>query len=607
MKSRGGVKKRHQEKTGITSIINMLIKGKVQLLSDSSVSGVIFQLTVDEADSEYMDVLDGKFVVPVTDYVFKVACISKKPIRASYDFGGKHKKIEYEDDFLREAKLQQKIWMESISGGRPALCPSIVDVLFFDNGNSSNPVGGSGSGSESEEEPSETGSKPLTTDTSNWTTYDSIEIKELVRDQLDKEEDEEEDEDEDEDLPENEYPGKDFLDLFSKNLEEEEKTNMESIINLFSNVFNRNPFLKMGIIVMPMINKSSTLHTSILTSTDHVMVSNIKSSIIAKIIRLFIDIGVIHMDLHTNNALVYINRDGLIDTTIIDFGRASDITDGVTDKYLSPNMKLQLMERKTEFLNELETLDLTSPESEKKRYITDVVKFMKSIMNLLNVEIKNKMGPIFSYLTHSPEIGLESFNILKTTITPHEIIDPTNLTKHSVLPFEEIDQFCTEGCIYPINKPIASHYIPSSVIQGFSQKEPTTVLNEEEIRIRNMRKTARKERKKRWETQRRRIKKEKKKLHREEIEEDLRFQAIMEKEIEKEMEKARKKVLNKKNTIVPPSNLKETSRLPETKENRKPVKTTCMGPMCVVMGGKRKTKKNKKSTFKRRKTKNRIK
>jgi hypothetical protein len=601
--SRGGVKKRYPEKTGITAIINMLIKGKVQLLSDSSLSGIIFQLNVNNEDSEYMDLSDGKFVIPVTDYVFKVACISKNPIRGSYDFGGRNKKIEYEGDFLIEAKLQQKIWIESISGGRPSLCPSIVDVLFFDNGDSSNSVGGSGSGSGSGDEEEEYASTPLTRDTSNWTTYDSAEIKEIVREQLD----EDTDTDADEDIYDenNEYPGKDFLHLFSKNLEGEEKTNMESITQTFSNVFKRNKFLKMGIIVMPMINQSSTLRESILTTTNPVMSSNIKSSIISKIIRLFIDIGVIHMDLHTNNALVYLNRDGLIDTTIIDFGRASDITDGVSDKYLDSIMKLQLMERKTEFLNELETLNLTSPDSEKIRYITRVVKFMKSIMNLLNVEINNKMGPIFSYLSHSPEIGLESFNILKTTITQHQLIDPTNLTKHSVLPFEEIDQFCTEGCIYPINKPIASHYIPSSVIQGFSQKEPTTGLNEEDIRIRNMRKILRNERKKRWETQRRRIKKEKKKLHREEIEENLRFQEIMEKEREKNIEKARKKsrkkTLNKKNKSVPPT----TPQLPEVNEIRKPVKTTCTGPMCVVMGGKRKTKKNKKSTFKRRKTKKR--
>jgi hypothetical protein len=171
--SRGGVKKRYPEKPGIIPIIDMLKKGKVKLLTNDSLSGIIFQLTVDEADSEYMDVLDGKFVVPVTDYVLKIACISKTPLRwGYYIFGEMNKKIELEDDFLNEARLQQKIWMESISGGRPALCPSIVDVLLFDK-DSTTIVGGAGSDPESI-------SEPMTPDTSDWSTYDSKVVNELV-------------------------------------------------------------------------------------------------------------------------------------------------------------------------------------------------------------------------------------------------------------------------------------------------------------------------------------------------------------------------------------------------------------------------------------------
>lgn len=173
MKSRGGVKKRFAEKPGILPIIHMLRKGKVKLLTNNSFSGIIFQLTVDEADSEYMDLLDGKFVVPVTDYVLKLVCISKTPLRwNSYIFKGINKKIELEADFINEARLQQKIWMESISGGRPALCPSIVDVLFFDK-ESTTIVGGAGSDPEAT-------SEPMTPDTSDWSTYDSKFVNGLV-------------------------------------------------------------------------------------------------------------------------------------------------------------------------------------------------------------------------------------------------------------------------------------------------------------------------------------------------------------------------------------------------------------------------------------------
>ena len=639
---RGGVKKRYPEKTGITPIINMLIKGKVQLLSNSSLSGIVFQLTVDEEDSEYMDILDGKFAIPVTDYVFKIAYITKTPTNINYYYNRKFKKAEYELDFLNEARMQQKVWMESISGGRPPLCPSVVDVFFFDSDEaeeeseeeSPRSVGGVGSSSESDEsydlddsdESGESGdsddsgySETESSDTSDWTTYDSDYIRRLVVEQLQKnEEDYEEDEDDDE------YPGKSFLNLFFKNLEETERYEMMQNIKMFNTIFKVHPFLKMGIIVMPMINNSDTLHDSMLNTRNPVILSNIKSSIISKIIRLFVDIGVIHMDLHKSNALVYLNREGLIDTTIIDFGRSSDITNGIPDKYFSEAQKAIIMESKTNALNKLELLDITSTKSEKNKYIASVVALIKKIFSTMNYQ--NQMDSIFSYLKGNTEIGLEAFNILKTTITPHQIIDPTTFAKSSVLPLEEINEFCTDGCIYSASKPIASHYIPTSVLPSLPRK----VLTEEEKQMRNLNKENESRIKKR-------IKKERKQMHKEDILEDLELEKLIQednrilRQLERERERERQRQIQiqtqmqqqMENAVsippppppIPVTPLKEEPAppsppkisTPEFKEplNKtiKPVKTTCQGPMCVVMGGKRKTKKShRKSKNKKRAT-----
>jgi hypothetical protein len=644
--SRGGVKKKYPEKQGIKPIIDMLIKGKVKLLSNSSLSGIIFQLTVDEADSEYMDILDGKFVIPVTDYVFKISCIDTGNKSIYYKFSGNTKKSESKNNFLKESRLQQKIWMESISGGRPALCPSVVDVLFFDRDNNIVGVSGYESSSNSEESEENTSSSEISdssseisdssSEISDWTDYDSSEINSLVREELENEYDDDEDEDADNGI---EYPGKSFLKLFSKNLVGNEKKIMVNLVNKFGEVFENRPELEMGIIVMPMINNSSTLYNALLHKGDPIIQSNIKSSIIAKSIRLFIDIGVIHMDLHRSNALVYRNRDGLIDTTIIDFGRASDITNGVSDKYFDKTIKAQFMKKKNDFLNELENLDLTSPNSEKRRYIREVVNFVEmNIMTSAKFNILNDMSDIFFYLTNNTQIGLDAFDILKSTIKQHQIIDPVTLATHSVLPFEEIDQFCTEGCIYPTNKPIASHYIPKSILEEFSQKEPAIILSKEK----------RLERKEREKTIRKEIKK-KEKLRdiadKIDVLEDRLVDAspTESRRIFKKVKELKRKIRTIKNINQPPPPpqpplkedspllttppqppqpplkedspllttppqppqppLKEDSPLipttPPGKEIRKPVKTKCEGPMCVVMGGKRRTKKRTKRLTKR--------
>jgi hypothetical protein len=66
------------------------------------------------------------------------------------------------------------------------------------------------------------------------------------------------------------------------------------------------------------------------------------SSIIASVIRLFIA-GIIHMDLHGRNSLIYYTSDARLHCKILDFGNSSIFTDNRDDSFLNRQEKGQLV------------------------------------------------------------------------------------------------------------------------------------------------------------------------------------------------------------------------------------------------------------------------
>jgi hypothetical protein len=104
----------------------------------------------------------------------------------------------------------------------------------------------------------------------------------------------------------------------------------------------------LGLILMPKIERSDTFHSFkhipkgnafhgvAITET---IVNNMYAKLIAKIIRLYIEGGVIHFDLHGKNALIYVTERRELDVIIIDFGRASNLRNGTNDEYLNVNEK----------------------------------------------------------------------------------------------------------------------------------------------------------------------------------------------------------------------------------------------------------------------------
>jgi hypothetical protein len=150
----GGLKLRYPDKytdeglIGFQPIINMINSpdSTLKILSYSSLKGFIFSLHVKEEYSEFLRLDDTftRFNKPITSFVLKLVIISTDmPIRLPPYMklvGNKKtlhpKSTETESSFFQECEIQQKIWIESIKGGREPICPSVANLVFFTNSKS---------------------------------------------------------------------------------------------------------------------------------------------------------------------------------------------------------------------------------------------------------------------------------------------------------------------------------------------------------------------------------------------------------------------------------------------------------------------------------------
>ena len=126
---------------GFEPVYEMIMndKSNIKLMTASSLSGFIFTLEVPEDVSRYADVNSDKtgFDKIITNFVIKIVLTSGR-IRYMYKNKYKNKLIktyETNDDFYKEAKSQQKIWMKSIENGASEICPSVANLSFLDKQN----------------------------------------------------------------------------------------------------------------------------------------------------------------------------------------------------------------------------------------------------------------------------------------------------------------------------------------------------------------------------------------------------------------------------------------------------------------------------------------
>ena len=99
-----------------------------------------------------------------------------------------------------------------------------------------------------------------------------------------------------------------------------------------------------GILTMPAITQSTTLHEFSKLPDNSMFFGKeisykhelyVVSVVFAQIVRLFIEIGVIHFDLHSGNVMVYLTPDQKLKTALIDFGKASNIMSDEPDSIFS--------------------------------------------------------------------------------------------------------------------------------------------------------------------------------------------------------------------------------------------------------------------------------
>jgi len=124
---------------GLDPVYEMAMNDKsiIKLMTASSLKGFIFTLEVPEDVSRYADINSDKtgFDKIITNFVIKIVLTSPISNKSMGNYKEKIKQYETKDEFYKEAKLQQEIWMKSIENGASEICPSVANLSFLDKQN----------------------------------------------------------------------------------------------------------------------------------------------------------------------------------------------------------------------------------------------------------------------------------------------------------------------------------------------------------------------------------------------------------------------------------------------------------------------------------------
>jgi hypothetical protein len=349
-------------------------------------------IDVSEEDSEYIGIQGGKFTNPVSSFLLKFAVIAPNNDEDLPSYKSIDKSSESKDSYFEEAKLQQKIWKISISGGRSEICPPVANFSLFENNDSLN----------------------------------------LLR----------------------------FL---------QSKTvgNVKEIFNYLFNCVKNNANYGIGVITMPKVENSITfgdfIHSPPGTNFNGLpinteSINNVYSSVLSKIARLFVDIGVIHFDLHTGNALVYKTSNNQINSLIIDFGRASDLNSGMNDEYLTLTEKQNITSEKEKFYDRLFRIPYNASETEKSSY-------MRQILNII-ADIDYKKNQKLFHYTRSDRYQMDWYENIPTnpTVLPNAFMllkMATEITRgtSSMMP-RTIQSYESYGYLINFDTGISSFIVP---------------------------------------------------------------------------------------------------------------------------------------------------
>ena len=137
---RGGFKLMDTSLKGFEPIYQMSRSPNAVLsvLTVSSLKGFMLKLTVLPEHSLYkqLNKSGSSFSEPLTNFILKFVVITPSADEDLPNYLQNEKSSESAVSFLTEANLQQFIWLSSIHGGKPAICPPVGNCFLFDNADS---------------------------------------------------------------------------------------------------------------------------------------------------------------------------------------------------------------------------------------------------------------------------------------------------------------------------------------------------------------------------------------------------------------------------------------------------------------------------------------
>ena len=318
------------------------ITDKLELVSASSLRGFIFKVTTIEK--------------PQKSYIMKIVVLAPKNFSSSISLTDctntvnslqEQKKLtETEKNFKDESEIQNLIYSESRRGGRNPLCPRVwysviykcnisKDFLSLLNSNNNN----------------------NNIEKQTWLGW--------LR----------------------------GLNPFMPNPE------ITSVINCLLYYFTRKfidanekeYFFRLGIILMDEIPKCVTFYKFTHDNNNSKNDKNLAySNVYYQLIYLFLIIGKINFDMHRDNALVYLDNNNIIKTTLIDFGKVDDLND-LNIKYLTVDEKRYINELRMDLRVELHSMIFPKRKRKQKRKYNHMEIQENDLENELDNELENNL------------------------------------------------------------------------------------------------------------------------------------------------------------------------------------------------------------------------
>jgi hypothetical protein len=239
----------------------------------------------------------------------------------------------------------------------------------------------------------------------------------------------------------------------------------KEIFDYLFNCVNNDSSNGIGVIIMPKVEMSTTFGdfiykpngTNFYRITINTEYKNdAYAYVTAQIARLFINIGVIHFDLHSGNALIYLTSDNKIKSLLIDFGRASDIMIDKDDDYLTISEKQEMRKMKGDFFDTLFSIESDAPDKTKANFIISVLDYIADVDYDKNQQLFQFSDPNryqMDWYKNYPKrsfVPVKAFDILKESV----VTEGTKMMPNTIKQYER------QGFLINFDKDISSFIVP---------------------------------------------------------------------------------------------------------------------------------------------------